>query len=145
VVWLQVAWAVAGDGWWLSWVVALFVPFLLGLALGTGPLHDALATRLLVLGGGLSYALYLVHSPLLYLFRDVVRFTGLLHLEPWPAYLAEVAFVPVMVLLAWGLYRFFEEPVRRRMVRLLGPATLVTTATVVPPPADDRQQETSRT
>ena len=52
-------------------VVVLFAPLIFFLAIGTGSLHNVLASRALVLGGGLSYALYLVHSPMLNLFRDV--------------------------------------------------------------------------
>ena len=110
------------EGWVSTYVVLLFVPLVACLAIGTGPLHDLLSTRALVLGGGLSYALYLVHSPLLYLFRDVTRYTGVLYLDPLPRYYAELAFIPVMVVVAWALHRFFEEPVRARMRGLPGPA-----------------------
>ncbi len=109
------------EGWVSTYVVLLFVPLVACLAIGTGPLHDLLSTRALVLGGGLSYALYLVHSPLLYLFRDVTRYTGVLYLDPLPRYYAELAFIPVMVVVAWALHRFFEEPVRGWMRGLPGP------------------------
>jgi peptidoglycan/LPS O-acetylase OafA/YrhL len=105
-------------------VVVLFVPLIAFLAVGTGPLNSFLSTRAVVLGGGLSYALYLVHSPMLYLFRDVTHYTGALYLDPLPRYYAELAFIPVIVLVAWLLYRFFEEPVRKLMRRALGPSAM---------------------
>ena len=103
--------------WFGIYEVVFLVPLVALLAIGTGPLHDLLASRALVLGGGLSYALYLVHSPLLYLFRDVTRYTGAFHLSPLHAIYGELLFVPVIVLVAWALYRFFEEPVRLLMRR----------------------------
>lgn len=111
------------DGWVSMYVVVLFVPLVGCLALGTGPLHDLLSTRTLVLGGAISYALYLIHSPLLYLFRDVTHFTGALYLAPLPRYHAELLFIPVMVLLAWVLHRGVEEPARRLMRRAIEPAS----------------------
>jgi peptidoglycan/LPS O-acetylase OafA/YrhL len=140
VVWLYVVRELEGPGWWSMWVVVLFVPLVFSLAIGTGPLHDVLATRWLVLGGGLSYALYLVHSPLLYLFRDVTHYTGALYLEPLPRYYAELVFIPVIVLVAWALYRFFEEPVRKLMRRMLD-RPLAPAPVLVPAPEEDEAQE----
>jgi peptidoglycan/LPS O-acetylase OafA/YrhL len=137
VAWLYAADALDGPGWWSMWIVALFVPLVFTLAIGTGPLHDVLATRALVLGGGLSYALYLVHSPMLYLFRDVTRYTGTFHLEALPRYYAELLFIPVIVLVAWLLYRFFEEPVRKLMRRMLD-VPFARAPTLVPAPDSDR-------
>ena len=62
--------------------MVLFAPLIFLLAIGTGSLHNVLGQSRLVLGGGLSYALYLVHSPMLNLFRDVTEFTGVFYLEP---------------------------------------------------------------
>ncbi len=106
------------------YVVVLFVPLIGFLAIGTGPLNSFLSTRAVVLGGGLSYALYLVHSPMLYLFRDATHYTGALYLEPLTRLYAEIAFIPVIVFAAWFLYRFFEEPVRKVMRRMLGPSAM---------------------
>lgn len=116
VAWLYGVRAV-DQSWWAVYVVVLFIPLIALLAIGTGPLVGLLSTRALVLGGGLSYALYLVHSPMLRLFRDVTEFTRF-HLDSWASFLAELLFVPVMVLVAWGCYRFIEEPIRRRMRRI---------------------------
>jgi peptidoglycan/LPS O-acetylase OafA/YrhL len=88
------------------------------LSVGSGPLTRFLSTRLLVLGGGISYGLYLWHSPMLYAFRDVTRYSRL-HLDPLPRYGAELAFIGVIVLTAWVTFRFLEEPARRFMRGLL--------------------------
>lgn len=140
VGWLYAVRAFEAPGWWAACVVLLFVPLVFALAIGTGPLHDLLATRALVLGGGLSYALYLVHSPMLYLFRDVTHHTGTFYLAPLQRYYAEVAFIPVMVLVAWMLYRFFEEPVRKLLRRMLD-VRFTQAPVLVPAPEADQRQE----
>ena len=140
VAWLYAVRVLGAEFYWSASVVVLFAPLIFFLAIGTGPLHDVLAGRALVLGGGLSYALYLVHSPMLNLFRDVTEFTGVFYLEPRMRVYAELMFIPVMVLAAYLLYRFFEEPVRKLMrgmldiqfSRVRGP---------VPAPPEDVQQE----
>jgi len=140
VAWLYAVRLLGGDFELSASVVVLFAPLIFFLAIGTGSLHNVLASRALVLGGGLSYALYLVHSPMLNLFRDVTEFTGVFYLEPLMRVYAELMFIPVMVLVAYLLYRFFEEPVRKLMrgmldiqfSRVRGP---------VPAPPEDVQQE----
>ncbi len=106
--------------WTHTYVVVLFAPLIAFLALGSGPLVRLLGSPALVLGGGVSYALYLVHSPMLHLLRDVTAHVGVFRLDRLHTFYAEIAFVPVMVVTAWLLYRFFEEPVRRLMRRSLG-------------------------
>ena len=128
-------------------VVVLFAPLIFFLAIGTGSLHNVLASRALVLGGGLSYALYLVHSPMLNLFRDVTEFTGVFYLEPLMRAYAELMFIPVMVLVAYLLYRFFEEPVRKLMRGMLDIQFSRVRGPVPAPPEDvqqEGQEETSR-
>ena len=93
-----------------------------------------------MLGGGLSYALYLVHSPMLYLFRDATHYTDALYLQNGPRYYAELAFIPVIVFVAWLLYRYFEEPVRKLMRRMLD-VQFTRTAGPVPAPESDVRQE----
>ncbi len=126
--------------WSAMYVVVLFVPLIACLAIGTGPLHDLLSTKALVLGGAISYALYLVHSPMLYLFRDVTHYTDLLYLPAAQRYYAELAFIPVIIFVAWLLYRFFEEPVRKLMRRMLDVQFSRTPGPVPAPESDVRQE-----
>ena len=69
--------------------------------------------------GDLSYPLYAVHYPLMYLFYAHIGFRGdfvpITHLhDVWPATLA----LPVAsILLAWLLLRFWDAPLRRRLTR----------------------------
>ena len=142
VAWLYVVREIDGHpAWWSRAIVVLFVPLIFFLAIGTGPLHDLLASPALVLGGGISYALYLVHSPMLNLFRDVTEFTGVFYLAPRPRYYAELLFIPVIIVAAWVLYRFFEEPVRKLMRGMLDTPFARTRGPVPAPPEDLRMDE----
>jgi peptidoglycan/LPS O-acetylase OafA/YrhL len=100
-------------------VVVLF-PVLIGaLAIGRGPLVSLLSTRALVLGGGLSYSLYLIHGPALHLYRDATRYTSVAHLPRDARYYGELVFIAVLVAVAWAVFRWVEEPSRRLMRRML--------------------------
>lgn len=118
VGWLYVCRLFLG-GWSGGLIVLAFLPLIGALAVARGPLTDILSTRVLVLGGGISYALYLCHSPMLYLFRDATTFSGIAHLDPLTRYYAELAWIPFMIGVAWLLYHFVEEPSRKMMRRML--------------------------
>ncbi|MGY2066881.1 acyltransferase family protein [Blastococcus sp. SYSU DS0619] len=119
-----VAWVAGAER---SGVAVVAFPVLVGaLALADGGPARALAAGPVVLGGRVSFALYLVHMAVFetaWTLADVVPGAGpLLHL-----------LVPVLPLpAAWLLWRFVEEPARRRM-RALGPAR--PRATPARPPA----------
>jgi peptidoglycan/LPS O-acetylase OafA/YrhL len=100
-------------------VLALFPVLVLGLAVGNGALHQVLGSRELVLGGEISFALYLVHVPLLKLFRDALDH-GAVPLDPADRLYGELVVVLLSLLLAYVLYRRVEEPARHRL-RALGP------------------------
>lgn len=107
-------------------VVALFPLLVLGLAHGDGRVHRWLGSPLMVLGGGVSFALYLVHVPLLALYRDALHH-GVVPLDAGHQVYGELAVAAVSLLLAWVLFGRVEEPARRRM-RALGPAVVSTVA-----------------
>jgi peptidoglycan/LPS O-acetylase OafA/YrhL len=105
-------------------VVPLFLLLIGGLAVSRDPLTRLFATRLFVWGGKVSFALYLIH----WMWLDGLRlaYTKLgpaaaegtvLHLVLLVAALAGI------VLSAWALYRWVEEPARRSMRSLL-PASI---------------------
>ena len=95
-------------------VLALFPVLVVSLAAGDGRLHRWLGSPAMVLGGGLSYALYLVHVPLLKLFRDALHH-GALPLDPDQQLYGELVVAAASLALALLLFRRVEEPVRRRM------------------------------
>ena len=100
-------------------VLALFPLLVLGLAGDGGPLHRVLGSDTLVLGGEVSFALYLVHVPLLKLFRDALDH-DVVPLDPAHRIYGELVVVGLSLLLAYVLYRRVEEPARHRL-RAWGP------------------------
>jgi peptidoglycan/LPS O-acetylase OafA/YrhL len=113
VAWLYLV-AVLDRAWLGPLVLAVFPPLVVALALGDGGLQRWLGSRPMVLGGGLSFALYLVHVPLLKLFRDALDH-GLVPIDPGDQVYGELAVVAGSVLVAYLLFRHVEEPVRRRL------------------------------
>lgn len=87
------------------------------LAAGTGPLARVLSTPAAVLAGRVSYALYMVHWPVYVLLHDAgapaegAAWT----LGACLAWTALHAGLPLV--LAWGLWRWVEEPSRRAIRR----------------------------
>lgn len=64
--------------------------------------------------GRLSYPLYIVHYPLMYLFYAWVWGETLAFGDAWPVALAVVG---VSILVAWLCLKFYDEPLRRRLSR----------------------------
>jgi peptidoglycan/LPS O-acetylase OafA/YrhL len=72
-------------------------------------LNHGAAARLLAWWGDRSYSLYLVHWPVMALMRNA--WVGPGEEVPWGL---RAGSLTLSVLLAWGLHRWVEEPVRRR-------------------------------
>lgn len=103
----------AGAGRADPWALPLFGVLVTSLAASKGPVAAALSTRVAVLGGRISYALYMVHWPVF----------GVLALTlgdapsssaPLPARLGWAAvFLATPIAVAWVAWRWIEEPARR--------------------------------
>ena len=105
-----------GDNLWQrSFVIVLFLPLIAFLAIGSGPVERVLSTRVMVVGGGLSYALYLIHTTGLRFYRDMAEHLGWADAQPLWSWAGEVAMVPLLIGIAYLLFRFVEEPARRAM------------------------------
>ncbi|MGY1813402.1 acyltransferase family protein [Blastococcus sp. SYSU D00820] len=103
-------------------VSALFFPVLVG-ALAVAPPRGVagfLGRETMVLGGKISFALYLVHSIVFEVFDDLAkRVPQIAHGTALWSFMQPVLIV-VSVLAAWLLWRFVEEPARKWM-RRIGP------------------------
>ncbi len=62
--------------------------------------------------GRLSYPVYIVHYPLMYLFYAWLWAESLTFSEAWPV---AVAVVVASLLIAWLALRYYDEPIRRRL------------------------------
>lgn len=112
-------WAGLGD----PWAVFAFAALIVSLAQDDGPLARVLASGPFVLGGRASYALYMVHFPVLsvaswFLGGELEASWGAGRTAAWLA--AHVLGPVAVALLVW---RFVEEPARRRLRAWFSPRT----------------------
>jgi peptidoglycan/LPS O-acetylase OafA/YrhL len=118
---LCVGWGATRGGAGYAAVAGLAFPFLVGgLALSTRGLSRGLGTAPMVLGGRISFALYLVHVPVFEVFWTLMGWYP--RLAPGST-IASFLTPHVLLLtlpLAYVLYRFVEEPARRRLRDLAG-------------------------
>ena len=70
--------------------------------------------------GRISYPIYIIHYPFMYLFYAWVWNNGLSFGQAWPATL--IVFV-CLIPLAWAAVRFYDEPVRRYFTKKLKSAS----------------------
>ena len=99
-------------------LVPLLVMWIGALALSRRGLARFLSTRALVLGGFISYALYMTHLVWFGLWRAAMRAVGI---DGGALYaLAVVALVAGALVIAWLMWRFVEEPAREWMRGLVG-------------------------
>ncbi len=104
-------------------VVLVLFPGLIGaIASADGPSSRFLSSRPAVYGGRISYSLYLVHIPLFeILWTAILFFPALAPDSPAALLAAGLALVGALGA-AHLLYRFVEEPARRRLRDLAGAA-----------------------
>lgn len=118
-------------------LVPLLVAWIGCLALSRGPLARLLATPTLVLGGLISYALYMTHLVWFGLWRTVVQAAGI---DSGPLYaVATLALIAGALAVAWAMWRVVEEPAREWMRGLTGNRRTATEEPPDPHPAGTPQ------
>jgi len=99
-------------------LVPLLIAWIGSLALSRHGVARFLSTRALVLGGFISYSLYMTHLVWFGLWRAGMRAAGV---DGGALYaIAFVALVAGALLIAWLMWRFVEEPAREWMRGLVG-------------------------
>ncbi|WP_448610134.1 acyltransferase family protein [Geodermatophilus sp. URMC 60] len=115
-------WGIARGGPGHAAVGGLAFPVLVGaLALSGGRISRALSTGPMVLGGRISFALYLVHIPVFEVFYTLMDWYPLLHPNGTVASFLMPHVLLLTLPLAHLLHRSVEEPSRRRLRSLAGP------------------------
>ncbi|MDA2988395.1 MAG: acyltransferase [Actinomycetota bacterium] len=99
-------------------LVPLLIAWIGTLALSQGGVARALSTRALVLGGFVSYSLYMTHLVWFGLWRAGMDVAGV---DGGPLYAASVVgLVAGAFVIAWLMWKIVEEPAREWMRRLVG-------------------------
>ena len=99
-------------------LVPLLVAWIGALALARGGMARALSTRALILGGFISYSLYMTHLVWMGLWRAGMNAAGI---EGGPLYaICVVGLVVGALVIAWVMWKVVEEPAREWMRGLVG-------------------------
>lgn len=99
-------------------LVPLLVAWIGALALARGGMARALSTRALILGGFISYSLYMTHLVWMGLWRAGVSAAGI---DGGPLYaISVVGLVAGALIIAWLMWKVVEEPAREWMRGLVG-------------------------
>lgn len=106
-------------------VDVLFVPLVMALAVGGGPLPALLSTRLMVYGGQISFALYMVHELVHTSWTWATKQFELSLTDPGGGWIVAGLLV-LAVLLSMALYHWVEEPGRRWMRSMIGAGEPIT-------------------
>lgn len=100
---------------WVSLVDIPFAALILGLAYQSGPLARLLSTRILILFGGASYAVYLLQTPVRFYTRLLVA-----RLPHSPRDLDAFLSPGILLLFSIVIFLLWEEPSRKFLRKLLG-------------------------
>ncbi|MUM24250.1 acyltransferase [Mycobacterium sp. CBMA271] len=100
-------------------VDVLFVPLVMALAVGIGPLPTLLSTRIMVYGGQISFGLYMVHELVHTGWIWAAKQFELSLKDPGGGWMM-IGLLALAVVLSMALYHWVEEPGRRWMRRMVG-------------------------
>lgn len=99
-------------------IVPILILWIGSLALAQRGMANLLSTRVFVLGGFISYSLYMTHLVWFGLWRAGMKALGI---SDGPLYTLSVVFLLVMsFVIAYAMWRLIEEPARERMRALIG-------------------------
>jgi len=100
------------NGWFEAVCIIIFFPMIV--AAGAGGRISGRWTKLCAFSGAISYPIYIVHYPFIYIYTAWVAIK-----KPTPSQIIPVAcslFI-FFILLAWAAFKFYDEPVRAWLKR----------------------------
>ena len=98
--------------------IFLFGVMIAAISLSHGWLSTALSTKTFVLLGNASYAVYMVHFPIIKLIQNINALIGLERPEPLTAHTMVVFWAAVITGCGAVTYLLYERPIQRRMRRM---------------------------
>lgn len=101
--------------------VILVFPFIVYIG-ASGKLHDKYSVRICKFLGDISYPLYMIHYPFIYLYYAWVKKNDLSFVQSLPG---AVALVTGSIVLAYLLLKLYDEPVRKYLTSKLLPKELI--------------------
>ena len=94
--------------------ITLLFPFIVWFA-AAGELKNAVSRKTCQFLGEISYPVYVVHYPFMYLYYNYVWKHQMPFSQSWPIALAVVL---TSIAVAWILLRIYDQPLRRRLSRM---------------------------
>jgi peptidoglycan/LPS O-acetylase OafA/YrhL len=101
------------NGVYDTFCIAVIFPLLVYLG-ASGKTTDELTTRICKFLGDISYPLYMVHYPFIYLYYAWVKNENLTFTQSLPG---AIALVVGSVLLAYFCLKLYDEPVRKYLIK----------------------------
>lgn len=98
--------------------VPCFCIIILGLAYNNSVFSKILSTKILLLGGYLSYSLYMIHELLLLILRKIVNLS-IFNQFPYALSISVIMVFLAAWIIAYIIYFYFESPIRIKMAYLI--------------------------
>lgn len=93
-----------------------FALLIVGLAKGGGVLGRLLSSKTMLLLGGASYSLYLLHMPILIYYKQVLARTGLAtQVDGWQTLVNVLLYLAISVVASIACFLLVEEPARKTL------------------------------
>jgi peptidoglycan/LPS O-acetylase OafA/YrhL len=103
-------------------VVPAYGALIVTAAANQGKLKNLLSSKLLKLFGEISYAIYLVHWLMLWVFFDVATRLGLREtlyaIHGWGQFVGPVVYLLAVLIVSFLLHRWLEKPMRERINKM---------------------------
>jgi len=94
-----------------GFLAPLLILFIVALSLDTSPISRFLSHPFLVMIGELSYGVYILHIPILWLYEKILNSFGVANVQG----ILDATFLPLIIALAYLVHFYFDVPTRNWM------------------------------